>query len=222
MGAYSHTKICSSGKWHAPVGSNGTVKLADFGLSSSVTSEELNKSHAAGAVRWKAPEILRGEGATQQTDVYSLAMCVVEAVTLGYPWGTGVDDTQVKHFVLRGHMMPRPVNSGSGDALFTDAQWELVCGMCCLDPSERLSLDVVVESVRGFAKDESMVEWPTEPESEDGGVGDLKQLSLNGDGGSTYASGSDYTLEMSAASMSSSGRSRGLSMSDENQFAYSA
>ncbi|GMF80418.1 unnamed protein product [Phytophthora fragariaefolia] len=80
------------------IASDGSVKLTDFGLSSMTTDavdctvepecEVESSGHiSVGAIRWKAPEVLRGEKSTFASDIYSFGMCILEAVSGVYPWG---------------------------------------------------------------------------------------------------------------------------------------
>ncbi|TMW58765.1 hypothetical protein Poli38472_006910 [Pythium oligandrum] len=149
------------------IGSDGNTKLADFGLSSVVGNERDSKSHAKGAPRWKAPEVLRGEAASEASDVYGLAMCIVEAVTGKVPWGCLggnqnelYDDPEVREFVKDGHRVPRPTG-------FDDAQWELIEQMTEVKASKRLQLDQVADAMRRFALEEAAGKYErTEPEAE--------------------------------------------------------
>ncbi|OWY96361.1 Serine/threonine protein kinase, partial [Phytophthora megakarya] len=97
------------------VTTNGKAKISDFGLSfrnKSTSAEKENElrvsnetkpttiSKAGGALQWKAPEFLRGEPATQLSDIYSFGMCVIEAVTGNAPWNCK-HDTTVKDCVTK-------------------------------------------------------------------------------------------------------------------------
>ncbi|KAL3670138.1 hypothetical protein V7S43_004453 [Phytophthora oleae] len=137
------------------IGIDGRVKLADFGLSSVISDGD---TRASGAVRWQAPEIIRGEAASCASDVYGLAMCVLEAVTGEYPWGDDVGDYSVRYSLLEGKGVARPAG-------FTDEGWELVQRMTSFKPTERLALEKVVEEMRGFAEIEA--EMPDMPDPED-------------------------------------------------------
>ncbi|KAK1941209.1 Ankyrin-2 [Phytophthora citrophthora] len=127
------------------IGIDGKVKLADFGLSSVISDGD---ARASGAVRWQAPEIIRGEAACCASDVYSLAMCVLEAVTGEYPWKDNVRDDSVRYSLLEGKAVTRPAD-------FTDEQWKLVKRMTSFQPTERLPLDQAVEIMRGLAEIEA-------------------------------------------------------------------
>ncbi|KMZ59833.1 hypothetical protein ZOSMA_64G00490 [Zostera marina] len=63
----------------------GTAKLADFGSAKSVFS---NDAHvvAQGTPLWMAPEIVRGEPNSPESDVWSLGCTVVEMITGEAPW----------------------------------------------------------------------------------------------------------------------------------------
>ncbi|TMW66639.1 hypothetical protein Poli38472_014615 [Pythium oligandrum] len=158
------------------ISSDGKTKLADFGLSSVVDSERDSQAHVGGNVRWTAPEILRGEAASAASDVYGLAMCIVEAVTGKVPWHNK-DKDQVKSFVKDGHPLKRP-------SMFRDAQWELVEQMTRRDASMRLPLDQAVEAMRRFAQEEAAGKYATaeaeaEAEPERGVAEDAKAQSMS-------------------------------------------
>ncbi|KAF1775856.1 Ankyrin repeat-containing domain [Phytophthora cactorum] len=71
------------------VSKDGAAMLTDFGLSFD-SADARGASETLGAVRWKAPEVIRKidpSMPTLQSDVYSFGMCIVEAVTGQVPWG---------------------------------------------------------------------------------------------------------------------------------------
>ncbi|RLN47204.1 hypothetical protein BBJ28_00004145 [Nothophytophthora sp. Chile5] len=126
---------------------DGLVKLADFGLSSVASrSGEVTEGAegALGAFRWKAPECLLGGPPTFASDIYSFAMCIIEAVTGEFPWGNTIEDSIVVFNVTTKQMIPpRP-------EAFSDAEWELVTRMCRFDPKLRLNAGAVVNYVDNF------------------------------------------------------------------------
>ncbi|GMF23137.1 unnamed protein product [Phytophthora lilii] len=72
--------------------------LTDFGLSF-LSTEQTGEEETVGAIRWKAPEVVRKDNPVApnaQSDVYSFGMCVVKAVTSKVPWGQRVPDPVVK------------------------------------------------------------------------------------------------------------------------------
>ncbi|KAF1773969.1 Annexin repeat [Phytophthora cactorum] len=63
-------------------------------------------------VRWQAPECLNGGNASFPSDVYSLGMCIIYAISGKPPWGSAKSDQLVKYAVCNQHgMPPRPQNS---------------------------------------------------------------------------------------------------------------
>ncbi|GMF42500.1 unnamed protein product [Phytophthora fragariaefolia] len=123
------------------VTTDGRAKLIDFGLSCLSTCDG---GRCQGAQRWKAPECLEGQGPTFESDVFSFGMCIVQAISGVYPWGT-VPDGSVAFQVKQGKLPKQP-------ASFTPLQWELVKRMCRFNPSDRLDLDFVVKVLGYFAK----------------------------------------------------------------------
>ncbi|KAE9347277.1 hypothetical protein PR003_g7014 [Phytophthora rubi] len=128
------------------VGTDGkTIKLGDFGMSVLKRSGKgRHTSHAnAGAVPWKAPEYLQGENPTVISDVYGFGMCILELISGKYPWA-GITEAAVKfHVTKRKALPPRPKE-------LNDLQWSLIQHMCCYEPSERISLDAVVDMLHTF------------------------------------------------------------------------
>ncbi|TMW69738.1 hypothetical protein Poli38472_001894 [Pythium oligandrum] len=138
------------------VGKDGTAMVADFGLSfsesgsSSVVSE--NKD-TLGAMAWRAPEFanLTVERPTRKSDVYSLGMCIIEAVTGEKPW-SGYTSDEIREFLRNGQVkVDKP-------AVMTDAQWELVQQMIAPSPVDRPDLSAVMAKLEEFADAEQKEE----------------------------------------------------------------
>lgn len=163
------------------VGSDFKAKVTDFGLSSITDSEA--KPEVSAAVHWVAPECLpqtksklqtlETERPTFASDIYSLGMCivealrVVEAVTLHkdasrcLPWGLA-DQMAVKYHVRQGKLPPRPT-------ICDDRLWELVERMCVLNPKKRIKISTVVDELERLAyannqEDELTTNSPTDLE----------------------------------------------------------
>lgn len=140
------------------IGSDGKAKVTDFGLSCIPNSAEVKIDiKVQGAQQWKSPEHLRGERPTKASDVYTLGMCVLEAVTGEAPWGTAADVT-VRFHVRKGRLPLRP-------ATISDDQWDLIEMLCASDPSYRIKIHSVVERLEEFAKHETTVRV-LEPDAE--------------------------------------------------------
>ncbi|ETP25617.1 serine/threonine protein kinase [Phytophthora nicotianae CJ01A1] len=122
---------------------DGDAKLTDFGLSALESAGD--QGERSGAVRWVAPECLTGKQASYASDVFSLGMCIIQAVTGKLPWGNQLDNAVVKYRVRNGELPQRPPQ-------FSDDQWQLVENMCKFDPNERMRLLVVVQRLRRLAE----------------------------------------------------------------------
>ncbi|OWY99262.1 TKL protein kinase [Phytophthora megakarya] len=93
---------------------DGRAKLIDFGLS----CVERGGERPRGAIQWKSPEWLAGDGPTFVSDIYRLGMCIIQAITGLYPWGRMLD-TVVRKFVSE-EKLPNKQD------FFGTREWELV------------------------------------------------------------------------------------------------
>eukprot|EP00760_Papus_ankaliazontas_P039643 PhM_4_TR9746/c4_g1_i1/m.99891/K04421/MAP3K3, MEKK3; mitogen-activated protein kinase kinase kinase 3 len=67
----------------------GVVKLADFGSAVIVVEQQSQSAGgklSRGTPVWMAPELIRGEGLTWRSDIWSLGCTVMEMLTGRYPW----------------------------------------------------------------------------------------------------------------------------------------
>ncbi|KAL3665472.1 hypothetical protein V7S43_009507 [Phytophthora oleae] len=70
-------------------------------------------------------------------------MCIIEAVSGKFPWGT-LPDIAVRYHVLEQKRTPlRPENCSK-------AAYSLVERMCRFDPSKRIGMNAVVDELKGF------------------------------------------------------------------------
>lgn len=119
-----------------------TAMISGFGVSC-VGSGSQPEVASTGAMRWRAPELTESGGVSFEADVYSLGMCIVEAVTGRPPWGT-MTDRSVRQHLDQGKFMKQP-------AVVSKEEWSLICGMCAFDPSVRPSLQQVETHLQKFA-----------------------------------------------------------------------
>ncbi|GMF28922.1 unnamed protein product [Phytophthora lilii] len=115
---------------------------------------EAGASETLGALRWKAPELIRKvdpSSPTMQSDVYSFGMCIVEAVTGQVPWGN-LPDPVVKFHVTREQFLHQP------KAFQSNEQWQLVKAMCAFDPTKRMKLSDAIDKLQHFAQEELVQE----------------------------------------------------------------
>ncbi|KAG7386924.1 Leucine-rich repeat serine/threonine-protein kinase 2 [Phytophthora boehmeriae] len=137
------------------VSSDRHAKLSDFGLSSvrnsSTMSKVSNADETAGALRWRAPECLL-KAPNFASDVYSFAMCIIEAISDGPPFH-GLDDEAVRENLRAGNIPDRPEE-------MPDDVWKLVEDMTSKDPSKRISLAHVIKKLEAFDQHEFTEELP--------------------------------------------------------------
>lgn len=125
------------------IGASGNAKIAGF------ESQLANSSKPRRtASRWMAPECVRGESTTFASDVYSFAMCIVEAVTSKDPWNVGTSGDRAERDTSECPFPPSCFHCMS------DQQRELMKKMCALQPSERVSMAYVVQQLSTFAASE--------------------------------------------------------------------
>ncbi|KAE9046071.1 hypothetical protein PR002_g1867 [Phytophthora rubi] len=134
------------------IGSDGLAKLANFARSNSMHQIRHGATLSrVGSVRWQPPEVLKREALSFASDVYSLGMCILEAVTKGVPWKDIGTDYMVRDCKLRwspenadedGKWAPKCLSANARD---------LVWLMCCQDPKKRASLSSVVHKLERLA-----------------------------------------------------------------------
>ncbi|KAG3017799.1 hypothetical protein PC128_g7898 [Phytophthora cactorum] len=134
------------------VGGDYKAKLCDFGFSY-VRSQSvgLSAKTQTEAIRWKAPECLMPpyEDPTPQfnprfaSDVYSLGMCIIEAVLGEAPYGI-MDDDEIMMRQFDQEPYPRP------DGMKED-EWGLVEKLIQPDSTVRISLTDAIDALKIFA-----------------------------------------------------------------------
>ncbi|RLN98289.1 hypothetical protein BBJ28_00025946, partial [Nothophytophthora sp. Chile5] len=129
------------------VGDLNSVKLLDFGCSSirTVSAGLSQKSAEAqnNTVRWKPKEILQEEDPRFESDIYSLGMCMIEALTVEAPFAEMLDDQEVIDFIIRGGSHPRP------DGLM-DGVWTFISQLCAVNYGDRPNIDAVIQQIGQF------------------------------------------------------------------------
>jgi len=86
------------------VGNDGVCKLADFGgakfLLSDDTVQHINENMFQGTIQWTAPEVLRGEGYSWFSDIWSVGCTVIEMLTGSPPnWGNETDPIKIMNVI---------------------------------------------------------------------------------------------------------------------------
>jgi hypothetical protein len=145
------------------VGADGQAKMSDFGLSTVRSCSTMSKAEAVdansiGALRWRAPECLTKQPVFA-SDVYSFAMCIIEAVTNAVPF-YGLPDDAVRENLRNGDIPDRP------DGIADDV-WDLVVGMTNAVPTKRMSLQQVIERLRDLKENDQATDACDLPTSDD-------------------------------------------------------
>ncbi|KAK1942442.1 Spindle assembly checkpoint kinase [Phytophthora citrophthora] len=133
------------------VGTNFTTKLADFTFTSvrslSAGLSKGSKEAADISVRWKPKEVLEqagNEAPRFESDIYSLAMCMIEAKTEAIPFEMDDDPQTAMGKIMRGEEYPRPEQ-------ISVEEWAFISRLCDPDYKKRPSLDEVLEEISVFA-----------------------------------------------------------------------
>ncbi|GMF29994.1 unnamed protein product [Phytophthora fragariaefolia] len=113
------------------------AKLSNFRLSRLMNTAAI--APTVGSMRWQAPEILKGMPQSFESDLYSLGMCIVEAVTGKIPW-----TNEFKWQVRTSKKLWVPERGGYALHSLRDVARKLVWQMCSQDPNKRTSLSSVV------------------------------------------------------------------------------
>ncbi|POM71191.1 LOW QUALITY PROTEIN: Serine/threonine protein kinase [Phytophthora palmivora] len=153
------------------IGSDKKAKVTDFGLSA-IAKNENDPPQISAALHWVAPECFSGSngnsaaqaktGPTFASDVYSLGMCIVEALRVVenveavkrgesqqpcLPWGS-LNNCMVRYHATRGKLPRKPT-------ICENHEWTLVKRMCVFKPQKRIKISTVVDELTRFvnAKD---------------------------------------------------------------------
>ncbi|OWZ02600.1 Serine/threonine protein kinase [Phytophthora megakarya] len=159
------------------VGSDKKAKVTDFGLSS-IEKSNYEKPQVSAALHWVAPECFPGTsgeaydpaktGPTFASDVYSLGMCIVEALRVVkkldvkstevcLPWGN-LDNIAVRYHARKGELPSMLTNC-------TNEQRKLIKRMCVLEPQKRIKISTVVDELKKLVdrnKADDVVDSPME------------------------------------------------------------
>ncbi|KAH8080722.1 kinase-like domain-containing protein [Cristinia sonorae] len=110
------------------------VQLCDFGLAMFADSTTASWGSAGGgAVRWLAPEVLKGSRPTFKSDTYAFGCVCLEVYTRKHPFAEINSDAQVVARVLQGARPEKPAQVGRYQTGF----WNLVKTCWNEDPYDR-------------------------------------------------------------------------------------
>ncbi|QRW21142.1 Tyrosine kinase family catalytic domain protein [Rhizoctonia solani] len=142
---HRHNMVHGDVKAVTDISPQGTVKLTDFGLSS-MSSASLAfsaTSSQSGSIRWAAPELLSAtECKTKRSDIYALAMTILEVFTTDVPYPQCQWDFQVMNKVTQGVLPTRPIDQLKNDKL-GDTLWQLLVNCWSRNPYARPTIEEV-------------------------------------------------------------------------------
>ncbi|XP_058680415.1 serine/threonine-protein kinase PAK 1-like [Ammospiza caudacuta] len=110
------------------VGTDGSVKLGDFGLCAQLSPEHSKRSSSVGTPSWMAPEVVRGEAYGPKVDIWSLGIMGLEMVEGEAPYQR---EARLRAFeLLERNGPPKLQNPRHHSALLRDFL------RCCLQADE--------------------------------------------------------------------------------------
>jgi cell division control protein CDC15 len=86
---------------------NGDVKLTDFGVSTTVSTNTIKTFSIAGTPNWMAPEIISMDGTSTASDIWSMGATVVELLT-GEPLYANLNEMAALHAIVTDKHPPIP------------------------------------------------------------------------------------------------------------------
>lgn len=106
--AYAHSKNivhCDLKPGNIMISDSGLAKVMDFGVARKLTEGKTDSSSIAGTPAYMSPEQQKGE-MSKQSDIYSLAVCLYEALVGQVPWSVQGYDLTTKKIVPPSSISP--------------------------------------------------------------------------------------------------------------------
>ncbi|GMF53126.1 unnamed protein product [Phytophthora fragariaefolia] len=131
------------------IDADGHAMLSDFGLSTLCTYSCLSQSKIESStpknLRWRAPECLKRRP-TFASDIYSFAMCIIEA-TIGEPPFAFLPDDDVRDNLRKGEIPDKPDD-------MPDEIWGMIVSMTNFDPAKRVGLEHILDTLKHYSEKE--------------------------------------------------------------------
>ncbi|XP_029168082.1 proto-oncogene tyrosine-protein kinase ROS-like isoform X2 [Nylanderia fulva] len=107
---------------------NRIVKISDFGLARDLYKNACYHMKGEGPLpfRWMAPESLKYQKFTSQSDVWSFGVLMWEITSLGQHPYSAKNDTEVSQYVCTGGKLPKPLNCPLGLYQLMQQCWSAV------------------------------------------------------------------------------------------------
>jgi len=129
------------------ISDDGNPLLADFSLSKVLENiggvPITNSKGFSSYYRWSGPEVATSNKFTPETDIFALAMTMLELITGELPYGQGISNTQV---LLR--MQPPEKLRPRRPEGINDALWKLITDCWEQEPEHRPNIAQVVTRLR--------------------------------------------------------------------------
>lgn len=107
--SYAHSQNivhCDLKPGNIMIADSGVAKVMDFGVAQKITDDKEDKSHpVAGTPAYMSPEQQKGI-TSKQSDIYSLAVCLYEALVGQVPWSVKGFDVTTKKIVPPSQIAP--------------------------------------------------------------------------------------------------------------------
>lgn len=84
---------------------DGTIKVADFGISALENVASVHSQYALGSIKYISPEQIRGMAPDSRSDIYSLGVLMYEMLTGRLPYTAETDDEMAKAHIS-GDLVP--------------------------------------------------------------------------------------------------------------------
>ncbi|TDL14247.1 kinase-like protein [Rickenella mellea] len=133
------------------VSDEGEALVCDFKMAQLLTAESsstVSSMSRRAITRWSAPEIVAEEtGARMESDIYSFAMTILEALTMADPY-PGLSEDQIWEGLLVSNLRPsRPASSKYIDHWLSNDLWDFMQECWRQKPRTRPTIDIVVKTM---------------------------------------------------------------------------
>ncbi|EGZ07866.1 hypothetical protein PHYSODRAFT_339765 [Phytophthora sojae] len=134
------------------MGEKNTPKISDFDCSRirtiSASYSKKTEDAMSSSIRWKPRERMveaTNDDPHYKSDIYSLGMCVIEAMTQDIPFTAEIDDKDVTGMIISGEPYERPA------AKMSDEEWGVISRLIAVDMNQRPDINETIALLRSLA-----------------------------------------------------------------------
>ncbi|KAG8771372.1 hypothetical protein FRC12_003653 [Ceratobasidium sp. 428] len=138
------------------ISEDGVVKIIDFGSASlkAYTLRFTSRMNSPGfSARWASPEVLEHGTFTPQSDVFALAMTILEIITGHIPFREKASDVAVVTAITTQNLPARPEESIPSESQDGDKLWGLLNACWALEPTDRPQAAEVEATLRTITQE---------------------------------------------------------------------